>query len=167
MLMQVNQELCAGCGTCMAACSVDAVQLIDQCAVIDAALCTHCEACIDACPNGAITAITEPARQAQLVALPDAKKANLPIPVPGTALDKVSAPHSLAPLTGAVLAFLGQEVAPRLVEVLMTALERRLTAPTTRATASATISPMSPTRHYRGIRRQARVRGKRNNYWKF
>jgi len=167
MLMQVNQELCAGCGTCMAACSVDAIQLIDQCAVIDAALCTHCEACIDACPNGAITAITEPARQAQLVALPDAKKANLPIPVPGTALDKVSAPHSLAPLTGAVLAFLGQEVAPRLVEVLMTALERRLTAPTTRATASATISPMSPTRHYRGIRRQARVRGKRNNYWKF
>lgn len=167
MLMQVNQELCAGCGVCMEACAVDAIHLVNQRAVIETALCTHCEACIDACPNGAITAITEPARQTQLAALPDAKKANLPIPVPGTALDKVSAPHSLAPLTGAVLAFLGQEVAPRLVEILMTALERRLTAPQTKAIASATISPMSPTKHYRGIRRQARARGRRNNYWKF
>lgn len=167
MLMQVNQELCAGCGTCMAACFVDAIHLVNQRAVIDAALCTHCEACIDACPNGAITAIAEPARQAQLIALPDAKKANLPISTPAPALNKVSAPHSLAPLTGAVLAFLGQEVAPRVVEVLMTALERRLTAPETRATASATVSSMRPARLNRGIRRQARVRGRRNNYWKF
>jgi hypothetical protein len=151
----------------MAACSVDAIHLVNQRAVIDAALCTHCEACIGACSNGAITAIPEPARQAQLIALQDAQKSNLPIPTPGTALDKVSAPRSLAPLTGAVLAFLGQEVAPRLVEVLMTALERRLTAPATRATASATVSPKRPARLNRGIRRQARVRGMRNNYWKF
>ena len=135
MLMQVNQELCAGCGVCMEACAVDAIHLVNQRAVIDAVLCTHCEACIDACPNGAITAIAEPARQAQLIALPDAKKANLPIPAPATTQEKVST-------------------------------QRRLTAQATSATTSPGVSSTKPTRITRGIRKQARIRGSRNNYWK-
>jgi ferredoxin len=35
MKMQVNQELCAGCGTCMDECPEGAIQLVDQKAVID------------------------------------------------------------------------------------------------------------------------------------
>ncbi len=62
MVIAVNQELCTGCGVCMEACSVGAIQLMDQRAEIDEALCTQCEACVDACPNGAITAILEPAQ---------------------------------------------------------------------------------------------------------
>jgi len=54
MTIKVNQELCAGCGVCVDACSVEAIQMVDYRAKIDDALCTQCGVCMDACPNGAI-----------------------------------------------------------------------------------------------------------------
>ena len=73
MVFQVNQELCAGCGVCMEACSVGAIQLVDQRAVIDNMLCTQCEACADACPNEAIDILSIPARSMPIAALPAAE----------------------------------------------------------------------------------------------
>jgi Fe-S-cluster-containing hydrogenase component 2 len=159
MVIQVNQELCAGCGVCVDACSAGAIQLVDQRAVIDDALCTQCEACADACPNEAITALSIPARSVSIVALP-AAGSHL---VPGrdqAALPEMAAPaRGLATLAGAALAFLGSEVAPRLADVLIDALERRLARPATTTVAPVSTSSRSHTARSRGERRQARYRG--------
>ena len=159
MVIQVNQELCAGCGVCVDACSVGAIHLVDQRAVIDDALCTQCEACADACPNEAITALSIPARSVSIVALP-AAGSHL---VPGrdqAALPEMAAPaRGLATLAGAALAFLGRKVAPRLADVLIDALERRLLRPTTTAIAPTSSSSLTPAAKTRGERRQARYRG--------
>ena len=145
MVIQVNRELCTGCGVCLDACSVGAIQLTDQRAVIDAALCTQCEACADACPNGVIIALSIPARSAAIVALPAVESHLTPA-------------RSLAPLAGAALAFLGREVAPRLADVLIAALERRLARPATTIIAPVSTYSRILTAQGRGKRRQARYR---------
>jgi Fe-S-cluster-containing dehydrogenase component len=161
MIIQVNQELCAGCGVCIDACSVGAIQLVDDWAVIDDALCTLCDACVDVCPNGAITAVSIPAHNAPIVALPAAESFMIPAPTQ-TSLPEPAAPaRGLALLAGAAMAFLGREVAPRLADVLVAALERKLARPTTTATTMLYTSPRGLTKQSSGKRRQARYRGGR------
>jgi Fe-S-cluster-containing hydrogenase component 2 len=163
MVVQVNQELCDSCGVCMEACSVGAIQLVDQRAVIDEALCTRCEACVDACPKGAIIAILEPAQLMPTMALTVTETQMIPAPTCTALLAADSSNRGLAPLAGAALAFLGRQVAPRLVDVLVTALERRLERPiTTPATPSPTSSRVLTTQS-RGKRRQARYRSRRRD----
>ena len=164
MVLQVNQELCAGCGVCMEACSIGAIQLVDQRAVIDVVLCTQCDACVDACPNGAITALLEPAQLMPTLALTVTETQTNPTPTRAALPAAEPSNHSLAGLAGTALAFLGREVAPRLVDVLVTALERRLTKPATSVRTPLSASSNSLTRTSRGIRRQARYRGGRTSY---
>jgi NAD-dependent dihydropyrimidine dehydrogenase PreA subunit len=163
MVLTVNQELCAGCGVCIEACSAGAIQLIDYRAMIDGSLCTQCEACADACPNGAITAISEPVQLMPTRALTVTETQAIPSPT-RVALPTAEPPnHGLAALAGTALAFLGREVAPRLVDALATALESRLTRPATNARTSSLVSSKSPTSTSRGIRRQTRYRGRRSD----
>lgn len=136
MEMQINQELCAGCGVCLDACSVGAIHLVDHRAVIDSELCTQCEACLDACPNGAITSLLAPVRESSVVPLAEVKPGIVPVPIQVKTPEPAASTRSLATLAGSALAFLGREVAPRLVEVLVASLEHRLTSSATRATNS-------------------------------
>ena len=161
MGIQVNQELCAGCGVCVDACSVEAIHLVDQLAVIDDALCTACEACIEACPNEAITARPVQEPSVSIVKLPAAEPR--PVPIRDQArLPETAAPvRGLAPLAGAALAFLGREAAPRLVDMLVTALERKLARPITSNETPLSPSSRSLTTQSRGKQRQARYRGGR------
>jgi len=46
-------EACAGCGTCLDICFVDAIRLVDDRAMITEA-CRGCGRCIEVCPQGAI-----------------------------------------------------------------------------------------------------------------
>jgi NAD-dependent dihydropyrimidine dehydrogenase PreA subunit len=161
MVIQVNQELCTGCGVCIDACSVGAIHLLDQQAVIDDALCTACEACIEACPNEAITAhsIIEPS--VSIVTLPAAEAH--PVPVwEKTALPEKAVPtRGLVPLAGAALGFLGREVAPRLVDVVVNTLERRLARSTTTTVSPVPTYMQVRTTRGRGERRQVRYRNGR------
>jgi Fe-S-cluster-containing hydrogenase component 2 len=167
MVLQVNQELCAGCGMCIGACSVGAIELVDQRAEINDALCTQCEACVDACPNGAITVILEPAHLVPTVELATIETQMIPAPT-RTAQPAAEPPnHNLAALAGTALTFLGREVAPRLVDVLVTAIERRLATPAASERTSLSVSPKSSTRTNPGTRRQARYRGGRIGNQKF
>jgi ferredoxin len=122
-------------------------------------LCTQCEACISACSNGAITALSIPIRSIPIAALPAAESRMVPAPTQ-TALPETATPtRSLTPLAGAALAFLGNEIAPRLVDVLVTALERKIVQPKTAAiTPSTTSSSVLPARGS-GKQKQARYRG--------
>ena len=54
----LNQEVCSGCGVCVAVCPYDAVKLEKSddgwSAVIDVIKCKRCGLCVSACPSGAV-----------------------------------------------------------------------------------------------------------------
>lgn len=57
--IEVNKDLCSGCGVCVAVCPFDAIRLeksdASLVAVIDDLKCKRCGLCVTACPTGAIT----------------------------------------------------------------------------------------------------------------
>jgi ferredoxin len=161
MMMQIDRKLCAGCGTCVDTCPVGAIQLQDGCATIDEAICTGCETCKSVCPNGAISIspLLEPSvpvttSLAAASYLNGAQEHISPQEPPDLFL-------GLAPIAGATLTFLGREVAPRLVDVLFTVLERRLTRSVTPQASQASNASKQPSRISRGLQRKVRFRGGR------
>jgi ferredoxin len=50
----VESNACVGCGDCVDVCPVDAVQIVDGKAVIDAEKCILCEICVKSCTYKAI-----------------------------------------------------------------------------------------------------------------
>ncbi len=159
MVIQVNQELCTGCGMCIDSCSVEAIRLVDQHAVITETLCTQCEACIGACMDGAITAFFKPVCSVSIKTPPPVESLMATVPNQNALPQTAILTHSPAPLAGGVLAFLGNEIAPRLVDVLLTTLESKIVQPKAAAITSATISSNCLPRRGSGKRRQVRYRG--------
>ena len=54
MAAKVNAELCTGCGTCVEACPVEAISLVDDKAKVDEDTCVDCANCVGECPTEAI-----------------------------------------------------------------------------------------------------------------
>lgn len=54
-MVVVDEQECTGCGTCVEACPVEAISLIDGVAHIDHDECTECLTCVDECPVEAIS----------------------------------------------------------------------------------------------------------------
>lgn len=54
--MIIAQETCVGCGECVFTCTVDAIRLDDETAIIDREMCVECGNClrIAECPTGAL-----------------------------------------------------------------------------------------------------------------
>ncbi len=54
----LNQEVCSGCGVCIAVCPYDALKLVKsdggRVAVMDIIKCKRCGLCVSACPSGAV-----------------------------------------------------------------------------------------------------------------
>jgi len=55
MAAVVDNEKCSGCGECVQACPLDAIEMVEDKAKVDEETCGDCGACIDACPNEAIS----------------------------------------------------------------------------------------------------------------
>jgi Fe-S-cluster-containing hydrogenase component 2 len=161
MVIQVNSELCSGCGSCVEVCPVGAVHLVDHRAVIDDELCTQCEACVDACPNEAVALISVPLHSSPAMALATTQTGMMPVPMKTVLPATVLSNRSLSPVAGAALAFLRSDLAPRVLDLLVTTLERRLARPETANMISVSTPLPDMTRRSRGTRRQIRYRGGR------
>jgi len=121
-MITIQVERCTGCGDCVAACANGAIRLIANAASIDQERCIECEACVAACPSGAIVAMREP------MPMPVARPAPAIIqarPVAVPALRRTA----LLPALGAVLAFAGREIVPRLKPYVLDLLEQRVRRP--------------------------------------
>jgi NAD-dependent dihydropyrimidine dehydrogenase PreA subunit len=154
MVIQIDQELCTGCGSCMQACTHGAILLRDERAMIDQALCMQCEACMEACPNQAIRAIALPLNRSSNIAVPTAEIQIVPVKNQPVMIEERGSKSSLAPLAATALMFLGREVLPKLVDTLIKELERRLAEPATVSLSrSVTTSPRYISQGRGGARR--------------
>jgi NAD-dependent dihydropyrimidine dehydrogenase PreA subunit len=153
--MQVDPELCEGCGVCVEACPNGAITLQANIAAIDRQRCTECEACVDVCPTGALAG--EELLPAPVAARPE-------IMIEPSKPVTVSAPGRFAPLVGAGLAYLGREIGPRLVDAIINALERRLDRASTTVVTTNSASGLPAFYNQNGmrqIRRRKRQRASR------
>ena len=79
MAIIINKEECNGCGTCMDACNVGAIYLVDKKAYVDQTLCTLCGSCIEVCPVQAIQSVESVVvQQTQAAEIQPAKTSVLP-----------------------------------------------------------------------------------------
>ena len=154
MTIQIDQNLCDGCGICADNCTSGAILLREQRAMIDQALCKQCKACIESCPNMAIKEITQTVDQASALAIPEAKLQMKPIQSQVIISEPTRSTSSLTQLANVALSYLGVEVFPRLIDSMITGLERRLAQPATPCT------PEFP-RKIKGEPYQRRGKGKR------
>ncbi|MBN2641140.1 MAG: 4Fe-4S binding protein [Victivallales bacterium] len=51
----VVSDSCTGCESCVSACPVEAISMVDGAAVVNADDCVDCGACVGECPVDAIT----------------------------------------------------------------------------------------------------------------
>ena len=55
MAAKVDSSSCAGCGVCVPACPVEAIEIVDGQAKVIEDKCIECGACVGECPCGAIS----------------------------------------------------------------------------------------------------------------
>ena len=120
----VNTDICNGSGECISVCPNGAVILQNNHAFIDQELCQECEICVDSCPQGAIQR-GEPAPAGS-------KGINIPTatPIEITAVPDESH-HTLLrnevlPAVGSALLWTGREIVPRLANLAIDYLDRRI-----------------------------------------
>ncbi|MFQ6092603.1 MAG: 4Fe-4S binding protein [bacterium] len=53
-MIHINRIKCDFCGTCVAVCPVDAIEILEYRVGIDEDACTNCLNCVMACPWGAL-----------------------------------------------------------------------------------------------------------------
>jgi len=55
IMIVVNEKICDLCGTCVAVCPVDCIELTEFDLIIDNEACINCDACVKICPFAALT----------------------------------------------------------------------------------------------------------------
>jgi ferredoxin len=159
MAVRVDRELCTGCGTCIDACPFEAIKLVDEQAEIDGTICTECDACIGICPNEAIIKDLIPASAIAITPLPMSKRESTADQKSIIMPEMPTSASGIQPLAGAILAFLGNEVVPRLVDVLIKSIEHRYLQPNVTSIPPLNSSSSNYDLQNRGQRKHIRYRG--------
>ena len=120
----INTEECNGCGVCIDICPTEAITLQNGKAFIDVNLCEVCEVCLDACLQGAIV-------HSAIVPIQE-KTTPVPIEIPAVVISNqdqqrsITIPNAVLPVIGSMLLWTGRELAPRLANLALDYLERRI-----------------------------------------
>jgi NAD-dependent dihydropyrimidine dehydrogenase PreA subunit len=160
-VIQINPDLCSGCGLCIEGCSQGAIQLIDHRAEMINDLCTACESCLETCPNGAISAIIKPVASATGVSDPVADTEWKYYPQPVKVLQPTVSKGGVKPVLAGLLTFFGKEVAPRLVDLILKSIESQQTQSMAKVTSPSISSSSVSSGQKRGQQKKVRYRGGR------
>jgi ferredoxin len=150
-MMYVDVARCTGCGACLDACPVGAIQLVEdergRHVQIDAQMCQACEACVAACPEEAIMVQLE----GELVS----PEETMPAKAPSRAIQPAWPVPKAVVWAGTVLALAGREILPRVADLVVDAVARRepavyadercaSTSPETRSFPKGRVSCLAP-----------------------
>lgn len=119
-MITIRVELCNGCGACVESCPTGAILVQNGVAVVDQILCKACEVCFDACPQGAIVQQEQVQPGVEVIQMPAVAS------VLSTPIQAVTMRARLLPALGTFLAWTGREVVPRLAEMALNYLDRRV-----------------------------------------
>lgn len=173
MFISVNQNLCAGCGICIHECPSGAIYLEDGRAMIDQSRCTGCQTCVEHCPNEAIEATQEQPiktispvgdKATTLVPLQETRQSPASVQARTIQPTPLNSKRSITSIASAALASMGRDILPRVIDVMVTALENRADRSVEYKQTSiepARNKPMNT--HRRGRGKQIRYRGGRGN----
>lgn len=59
-IVQIDEELCTGCGTCVERCQFDALSVPEDISILTPERCIGCGVCTITCPEGALTLVERP-----------------------------------------------------------------------------------------------------------
>jgi ferredoxin len=144
-MITVNQADCSGCGECVEVCPQGAIRLAAGHIEIDQTRCNGCGLCIDACPSGAII------RDHQLI--------TQPIEIIPIEPEHAQRSGGLSTV-GSALAYIGTEILPWALPVVIDILEQRTVA----HTGLPQQRPVREIGHDRSHRRWG-SRSRRGNAW--
>ena len=150
-MITIKNELCNGCGICVDTCPTRALLLQNGKACIDLSLCEGCEVCIESCPQGALVSQEAVPVESDVIRIPSD-----PAPVQGVELETRDLRIRDAILTavGPLLLWTGREILPRLADLILSSLDRRI--------QPADTALNYETMPYAGQRQAAKGRGRRN-----
>jgi ferredoxin len=160
-MVYVNAEVCNGCGECVSVCPNGAMILEDNHAFIDQELCQECEVCVDSCPQGAILTGEPTPIEGEVIKVPSATPAEI-VAMPEQPYH-ISLQNAILPTIGSALMWTGRELLPRVADLALEYLDRRVqssqSAPTQKFVRQRNCQVSRPLRGGgRGRRRQRRRR---------
>lgn len=122
-MIQIDERLCTGCGTCLDTCPREAISLQNGVATLTIERCNDCGNCVDVCPQGAILLVETIQPTTEMVKQPTSRTSVATIRPPNS----LATPRtvSLWPLMGSFLRWAGTALAPRLANVALEILDRR------------------------------------------
>ncbi len=121
-MIAINYEDCNGCGECVEICPTGAIILQNGKAALDESLCEGCQVCVDSCPQGAIV-IREPIPVGGGVIRISEPAPSMVVP---EAPRGVSIREAVLPAFGSILLWTGREIMPRLANLALDFLDRRI-----------------------------------------
>ena len=150
-MLYVDEKRCSACGTCVDVCPTGAIAVSQGTAIIDQERCVQCEACFHACPEQAILSVSDRS-------LVPERARSAPVATP-PARPFRSLAAGAAPALAAALIYVGREVVPRAANLLLDALERRMSESPTRGADRMATGSTASGRSGHGGRQRRRHRG--------
>lgn len=126
-MIVVNYEDCKGCAACVDACPVGAILLQNNTVFIDQEICEGCLTCVEACPQGALVYVAVEPRPEKAILIPEAAPVEV-ISIQDQS-DSASLRSLALPALSSVLLWTGREIVPRLADIALRYLDRRLQPP--------------------------------------